>query len=246
MITEYELYSDERYVGHDGRRYLFLGGIICTNRGRTRLLEQLKATRSKYGLEREMRWGKVSARYLDGYCDWVDSFFYDQHARYSVLQIDRSDPCWKTFQLRGTRRPSKDDRLVSGFYQFLLVTFGPLRDTKRWWVYPDSGFFSHDNVLGRVEFLFNRTYKKAFGPKTSRIIRLARTRDSKHEDLVQLADVLLGALSWAALDRLPQSLPKRKLVEHCIAEMQKTPTTRSALAKVTFEKWVPPDRFQYR
>jgi hypothetical protein len=64
------------------------------------------------------------------------------------------------------------------FYQFLLVTFGPLRDTKRWWVYPDSGLFSREAVLTRVEFLFNLTYKQAFGPKSSRIIRLARSCDS--------------------------------------------------------------------
>src|SRR5204862_5361581 len=46
----------------------------------------------------------------------------------------------------------------SVFYQFLLVSFGRLGDKKRWWVYPEAGFFSKDIVLDRVEFLLNRSY----------------------------------------------------------------------------------------
>src|SRR5206468_2513218 len=123
----------------------------------------------------EVKWTKTSRQQLTAYQDWLQVFFQDPHARFSVLRINRSSPAWNHFQPRPRRRATTDDRLVSAFYQFLLVTFGALRDTRRWWVFPDSGFFSRDPVLGRVEFLFNRTYKKAFGPKVSRIIRLARS-----------------------------------------------------------------------
>ena len=125
----------------------------------------------------EMKWEKVSRRYADAYRAWIDVFFEDPFARYSLFQIDVSGPAWNSFQPRTDQRASRDDRLASAYHQFLLVTFGTLRDTKRWWVYPDAGFFSRDSVLDRVEFLFNRTYKIAFGPQHSRIIRLARARD---------------------------------------------------------------------
>ena len=42
MFTEYELYSDERVVRHEGSRYLFLGGVICTDNGRVRLQGELE------------------------------------------------------------------------------------------------------------------------------------------------------------------------------------------------------------
>jgi hypothetical protein len=85
-----------------------------------------------------------------------------------------------------------DDPLVSAYYQFLLTTFGSLNDTQRSWMFPDAGYFSKDNVLQNVEFLFNRIYKKTFWPKSNRIIRLTTALDSKKNDLIQLADVLLG------------------------------------------------------
>src|SRR5262249_54531262 len=149
------------------------------------------------------------------------------------------------FRPRQDKRPTRDDKLVSFFYQFLLVTFSPLRDTKRWSVYPDAGFYSKDEVLGRVEFLFNRTYKKAFGAKTSRIIRLARSRDSKSEDLIQLSDVLLAAASCDRLGPLPTSPARRSLVEFWQQRLAADSYTRKGLERLSVNNWVPPNRFPY-
>ncbi|GIW91503.1 MAG: hypothetical protein KatS3mg109_1935 [Pirellulaceae bacterium] len=245
MITEYELYSDERYQRHKNSRYLFIGGIICTNKGRERIHRKLEEVRSRFNLAREMRWNRVSRSFLEAYRSWVDVFFEDPFARYSILTVNLSEPDWRNFRPKEDRRPARDDKLASVFYQFLLVSFGPLRDTKRWWVYPDAGFFSRDTVLGRVEFLFNRTYKKAFGAKTSRIIRLARARDSRNEDLIQLADVLLGAIGCHILGSIPTSDARRCLVEHCAERMGGQLETRSGLDRVKSTIWVPPEKFSY-
>jgi hypothetical protein len=245
MITEYELYSDERRVSFSGRRYLFVGGVVCTQTGRDRLLYSLSQVRSSYHLLHEMKWEKVSRRYLKAYKSWVDVFFDDPFSRFSVLWLELSSPDWQSFTPRPDRRASKDDRLASVFYQFLLVTFGPLRDMKRWWVYPDAGLFSRDTVLSRVEFLFNRTYKGAFGPKSSRIIRLARSRDSRRTDLIQLADVLLGALTFRILGSEPDSPAKRHLARYCSARLDREPRTRRGLERLMVRKWQPPARFKY-
>ncbi len=245
MITEYELYSDERYQKHQNNNYLLLGGIICTNKGRERLHYRLKEVRDDFELTREMRWRKMSKRYLKAYKTWVDVFFEDPFARYSVLALNLSESTWNDFQPRLDGRATKDDKLASAFYQFLLVSFGPLRDTKRWWVYPDAGFFSRDIVLDRVEFLFNRTYKRAFGAKTSRTIRLARARDSKREDLIQLADVLLGAVGCSIVGNMPDGYAPRCLVEHCIERMRICSKTQRGLDRVKSADWVPPAEFSY-
>jgi len=245
MITEYEVYSDEREVSASGRRWFFLGGVACTQAARQRLLASLSQVRVRHSLSSEMKWGKVSARYLDAYRDWADAFFDDSSSRFSILCADRSSNDWRSLRLRNHRRTSSDDRLASAFYQFLLVTFGRVSDTKRWWVYPDFGLFSRDAVLNRVEFLFNRTYKRAFGPKSSRIIRLARPQDSARTDLVQLADVLLGALSFRVVGGVPDSRPKAELVAHCEARLASDRVTRRGLQKLALREWQLPDSFQY-
>ena len=245
MITEYELYSDERKTRIPGVRYLLLGGVICTDRGRQRLLANLQGVREKHGVGREMKWGRVSSRYLDAYQAYLRAFFGDPYARFSILLVNQSGEAWNSFVPRRGRAVRTDDRLASVFYQFLLVTFGALRDTKRWTVFHDSGFFSRDRVLTNVEFLFNRTYKRAFGPKASRIIRFVNSLDSKATELIQLTDLLLGAASYDILDASVHSLGRQAMLQSYQAMVAETPQTSKGLPKVQVVEWTRPDEFDY-
>jgi hypothetical protein len=135
MITEYELYGDERKEKR-GTRYLTLAGIICTSFGRDRLLTRLQSIRQSHGLIQEMRWAKISSRHLDGYKEWLDAFFDDPSARHVLLSVNQSSLDWRAFRAQYCGPSGEDRALASVYYQFLLVAFGPLRDTKRWCVYP--------------------------------------------------------------------------------------------------------------
>jgi hypothetical protein len=245
MITEYELYADERKEKHCTAKYLTIAGIICTDRGRQRLLTNLKNVRQSYGLTREMRWAKISLRYVDAYKGWLDTFFEDRYARHILLSVNQSTPEWRAFRAQFRGRFGGDRALTSVYYQFLLVAFGALRDTKRWSVYPDAGFFSRDSVLERVEFLFNRTYKKAFGPKVSRIIRLARPLDSKKSDLIQLADILLGCAACSLFEHTPQSTPRAVVLDHFKRRRASVLVTERGLQKLSVKSWVPAEQFTY-
>ena len=243
VITEYELYSDERK--DTPRGYLILGGVVCTDRGRERLLAALAKVRSCHSLDREIHWRKTSAYCLNGYKAWIDVFFDDPHARYSILMVDRASCDWLAFCKGMQRTPHHDEPLASVYYQFLLTTFGRLHDTSRWWVFPDAGYFSKDEILKRVEFLFNRTYKRAFGSKSSRVIRLARALDSKRSDLVQLADIILACSAISQFSLTPKSPAKKGLVEHFQSRQNSGDVTQRGLKKLTLHTWVPPQRFPY-
>lgn len=240
-MTDYELYADERRTD----QFFWLGGLICTDSGRSRLLSKLADVRSQYALTREMKWTRISKAYFDAYRSWADVFLADPFARYTLFQIDRSSREWRSFQPRPGQRPTRDDQLASAYYQFLLVTFGSLHDTKRWSVYPDAGLFSKDSVFERVEFLFNRTYKRAFGNKSSRTIRLVRPSDSSVTNLIQLADVLLGAFTCKVLDIRPSSPEKARFVAHCGTVIDESPTTQRGLPRLTVNRWIPADQFSY-
>ena len=193
----------------------------------------------------EFHWGKTSAHCLNAYKAWIDVFFDDPHARYSVLTVDCSGSDWRTFRMEMRRTSHHDDVLASVFYQFLLTTFGRLHDTRRWWVFPDAGYFSKDEMLKRVEVLFNKTYKRAFGQKTSRIIRLARALDSKRSDLVQLADIMLACSAISQFSLAPASPAKQALLQHFISRKNSNQVTQRGLEKITVHPWVPPKQFQY-
>jgi hypothetical protein len=231
---------------HDGSTYLSIGGVICTYRGQERLLAELQQVRLSHALNEEMRWGKVSNRHLRGYMEWLDAFFDDPHVRYVMLSVNRSTSVWRSFRAQFRGSSANDLALASVYYQFLLVAFGPLRDTKRWWVYPDAGFFSRDSVLDRVEFLFNRTYKKAFGARSSRIIRLARSLDSKISDLIQLTDLLLACSACTQYHYRPTSQAKSNLLKHFVGRVAaSTGRTQRGLPRCLVRAWVPQDQFNY-
>jgi hypothetical protein len=245
MITEYELYTDERKEKQRAAQYLTIAGIICTDRGRQRLLTNLQNVRLGHGLTAEMRWTKISRRHVDGYKAWLDTFFDDPHARHVLLSVNQSTPEWRAFRAQCRGRSGGDQALASVYYQFLLIAFGALRDTKRWCVYPDAGFFSRDSVLDRVEFKFNRTYKRAFGPKVSRIIRLTRSLDSKKSDLNQLADILLGCAACDLFEYAPKSVPRSVVIDHFKTRRATVLLTQRGLQKLSVQAWVSPERFRY-
>lgn len=73
MVTEYEIYSDERTTRDHMGHWLWLGGVVCTDTGRSRLLGELAAVRNLYGLlSHEMKWARVSERHWDAYRSWVN------------------------------------------------------------------------------------------------------------------------------------------------------------------------------
>jgi hypothetical protein len=246
MRMSYELYSDEHYHHIPGKRYLMLGGVVCTaNRGE-KLVRNLSQVRTAFNLTEEMHWGKVSNRHLSAYKAWVDVFLKDDLARFSLFIIDMSGSAWNNFNPRPSRTANQDERLASAYYQFLLVSFGGIFDTVSWEVYPDKGFFSRDTVVDRVGFLLNRTYKKALGSKTPRIIHRIGAYDSKRVELIQLADVLLASLSYIVISSSGlTSEAKLALVEHCMTGIKQNPKDKYGRDRLVVKHWVLPEDFRY-
>lgn len=247
MITEYELYVDDCDRSIPNKKYKLFGGLICTNKGRERLLSQLVQVRSQYGLVHEMKWEKVSLSYLDRYQAWINVFFEEPFARFSLLKIDTSGKAWEQFRSSSAGgRNFERGKLSDAFYQFLLNSFGELHDTKRWTVFADKQLIYLDEDLTKVEIRFNKTYKKAFGPKSSRIIRFTKSRESHDENLIQLTDVLLGAISYYDLIKgYHNGNAKQRLAYHCENAFMQNSTTRSGVKKIDIRDWVPSDQYIY-
>jgi len=242
----YELYSDEHDHRMPGKRYLMLGGIVCTAHRGEKLVSSLSQVRTAFNLTKEMHWEKVSHRYLSAYKAWADVFLKDDLARFSLFIIDTSGSAWNNFNPRPNRTANRDEKLASAYYQFLLVSFGGIFDTVSWGVYPDKGFFSKDTVVDRVGFLLNRTYKKALGSKKPRIIHSIGAQDSKQVELIQLADVLLASLSYSIIPS-PEltSAARLELVDYCAKAIEQNPKDKYSRDKLVVKHWVLPENFRY-
>jgi hypothetical protein len=248
LVNYYELYSDEAYISVESQQYMLLGGLICTDTGRGRLLSQLKQVRTQHNKWGEMKWSKISDSERDfaAYKDWVDVFFEDRFARYVLFSINTSDRPWVEFKqkrLKESREPRQTAYktvLSAAYHQFLLVSFGMIHDTKRWTVYPDSGLFG-DIILKKTKDHFNRTYKF---PKSSNNINYMISRSSAEVDLLQLSDVLLGAFSHEYLQARVRGT-KCDILEHCKGAIQQKGLTERKLLKLDREDWVPEEKYNY-
>ncbi len=206
-ITEYEIYSDERFS--QGR--VLLGAIVVTEKGRKRLVQELKNIRSCRGLSSELKWAKISKKYLPAYTAWLEVFFKDSFARFVYMDICKSEIGNK----------------VDFFSKFLLTIIDKPSKLKRYWIYHDGGYFHKSSDIAKLRNKVDSGYWALMGGRT---IRIATEKDSKEQDIIQLVDILLGAVAHES--GLPDSSAKRDFVLHFQDLQQQYPITRRGLKKI--------------
>lgn len=198
----------------------------------------------------EMKWKKIRDSKLDfeAYKDWVNVFFEDRFARYVLFSVNKSDPIFTNFYRQKRRGNNPEERKVAYqeglsavFHQFLLHAFGMLHDTKRWLVYPDKGLFRQE-VLEMTKKQFNLSYKF---PKSSNNICSMQPRESDEDDLLQLADVLLGAFSHDYFHASVEKDTQKDILIHCRTAIQQNGFTERKLPKLDCTDWVLEDQYDY-
>jgi len=203
MIGNYNLYCDEScHLENDGQRTMVLGSIwtdVAETEDATRRIKEIKR---KHGIksEQEVKWTKVSPGNLKLYLDLVDYFFDNANLHFRGLVVpDKTSLNHRAFQ------QSHDDWYYKMY--FLLLTVILARDS-RYNIYLDI----KDTLGGRrvqklEEVLANDKYD--FERRMVRRIQLVRSHEVQ---LIQLADIFIGALMYKHRDEM-NSEAKKAIVE---------------------------------
>ena len=188
-----DVFCDEsRPTGRE--RYLVIGGVT-TSRGRVQIMNnKLAALRESTGVKsQELKWTKVSASWLDKYRTFVDYFFDELDrdcVRIHCLIVDRYKVDHKKFN-------AGDCELgfYKFYYQLLLHCFGkPYGEGgNQLRVFPDRRGTSYN--VSRLRDILNNGVAKKFN-NYSRPFLAVQPQDSKAHDLIQLADILIGAIGY--------------------------------------------------
>jgi len=171
-------------------QYLVLGGIVVEIDDIPKVLSAIHDVRSAFGLRREMKWTKISNGYVSAYRAFVDVFF-DLHERdilhfHSVI-ID-------THRLDHAKYNQGDAEIgFSKFiYQLLVNKFGRLySDSSPFHVYLDKRETKHS--LEDLRNVLNNGIAHRYDVQ-SRPYRRVQFRDSKKSEILQLNDILIGAI----------------------------------------------------
>lgn len=196
---------------------MVFGGIIVAASTVGLFNQAMVLWRTSKGMRAELKWGKVSGAKLAEYKSIVDLFFSlagRDSLHFKAVVFDTHEIDYSTYH-----RNDWELGFYKFFYQFLLHKFGPYAtdDAHRLLVFMDHRVTSYK--LSTLCTVLNHGIRKRYGRKAD-VVRKVEPVDSKQSELLQVADVLMGAIGYHCNDCHTRPDARRAKVElaHYIAQ----------------------------
>lgn len=228
MSEIFNVYCDEScHLEHDRQPVMSLGAVWCPLDHVRPATERIKEIKTRHGIPTlsELKWTKLSPGNLPLYLDLVDDFFDADHLNFRCLVASKSG-------LRhGDFSQTHDDWYYKMYFTMLQTVLNPHACFR---IYLDIKDSRSSAKIGKLhDVLANNLYDFS-----RNIVERVQTVRSHEVELMQLADILIGAVS--AVNRgAVASVAKRALIER-IRERSGYTLTRSTLIqerKVNIFRW---------
>jgi hypothetical protein len=228
-VTTHHIYCDEScHLEHDGHKAMVLGAVRCPAASVREVAVSLRDLKVHHGLSPsfELKWTKISPGKVQYYRDVIDFFYERQDLAFRAVVIpDKSRLRHEAFD------QSHDDFYYKVHFQLIrhwldraheFRVFLDIKDTR-----------SAEKTRKLREVLANSQYD--FDGSIVRTIELVR---SEQVEQVQLADLLIGCVSYANRG-LDTSGAKLEVVQHLRqrAALSLTRTTLTTEPKVNIFVW---------
>ena len=229
MSQTFNIYCDEScHLEHDRQRAMVLGAVWCSLEKAREIAVRIREIKEQHGLgsEFEIKWVKVSPAQVQFYLDVMDYFFDDDDLHFRALIVPD-----KSLLRHDEHNQSHDDFYYKMYFDMLKVILSP---TDRYRIYVDIKDSRGGAKVDKLrDVLSNNMYD--FSRQIIERIQIVR---SHQVEIMQLADVLIGAVSYANRG-LATSTAKTQLVERMKQRSgyQLTQTTLLRESKVNLFRW---------
>jgi hypothetical protein len=189
----YHIYCDESRQTKD--RYMVLGGLIIEQTELAEFKNTMQRYRRVENMHAELKWNRVSNQKLAQYEKFMEYFFALNNTdivHFHSIILDNHQINHKKFN-----RGDKELGFYKFYYQLLLNCFGKWYCNKR----TDVKFIVHLDQrttkykLDNLKRILNYGMNKQFGNSSAPFVSV-EPRDSKKADLIQLNDILIGAIGF--------------------------------------------------
>jgi hypothetical protein len=201
----YNVYCDEScHLENDGKPIMALGAIWCPKSECKRLSEEMAAIKNKHNAKGELKWTKVSASRQDFYFDVVNWFFKEPALNFrSLVVLNKANLDHRTFN-----QSSHDDFYYKTYFSLLSKILSPLHKYDVYLDIKDTRSRLKNTQLKKI--LCNNVFDF-----TQQMIGKVQNIHSNESQLVQLVDLLLGALTYKhrGLSENPTKAEVVKLIE---------------------------------
>lgn len=191
MGKTFNRYCDEScHLENDHKRYMFLGYISCAYNQVKAHTDRIKDIKSTHKFYAEIKWNKVSMSKLKFYLELID-YFFSTDLKFRAIGIDKSKTSCEDF-----------DEYYYSMYHNLLIH--DINITHTYNVYLDIRDTLSAFKVRKLKELLNIKFG-AF--------RNVQNINSKESLLLQLADFILGALSYDKNQEIKKNEAKYLIVE---------------------------------
>ena len=187
MSQIFNVYCDEScHLENDHQEVMVLGAVWCPLEKSHEIMDRLREIKQKHGLtpEFEAKWSKVSPAKKDLYLDFVDYFFDDDDLHFWALIAQ------KTLLRHDAFGQSHDDWYYKMYFEMLKLILNPKAHYR---IYLDMKDTRGGAKVSKLhEVLANNMYD--FSRKIIERVQIVRSHEV---ELLQIADLLIGAVSYA-------------------------------------------------
>lgn len=184
--VEYNVYCDEScHLENDRQVIMLLGGIWCPKSDVQRLSVEIREIKARYNARGELKWTKVSRSRESFYIELLEYFFKKPKLHFRCLVVDDKTKLNHNYFNQG----SHDTFYYKMYYSMLKTILNP---QNRYYIYLDIKDTRSQNKVNKLrEVLCNNIYDF-----TKQMIANIQHIRSNESELLQLADLLIGAVSY--------------------------------------------------
>lgn len=221
MPTIYNIYCDEScHLENDKQKAMVLGAVWCPADKVKEIAIRIREIKEKHSLSPtfEVKWTKISSAKINFYLDLVDYFFDDDDVNFRALIVPEKDKLSHE-KISGQ---THDIWYYKMYFDLLKVLLSPQEKYRIYIDIKDTN--SSEKVFQLHEVLANNLYD--FSRTIVEKVQQIRSHES---ELLQLADLLIGAVSYVSRG-LESSAGKIQVIER-IKKRSGYSLTRSTLLK---------------
>ena len=203
MSQVFNIYCDEScHLENDHQKAMVLGAIWCPISVVVQIAQRLREIKGRHDVNQrmEIKWTKISPAKAQLYTDLIDYFFDDDDLHFRGVIIPD-----KSILDHAAHNQTHDDWYYKMYFEMLSVVLTP---TERYRIYMDI----KDTWSGRRANKLWDVLRNSRYDFSGRIIERVQVVRSDQVELMQLTDLLIGALSYVNNDR-NTSQTKLKLIE---------------------------------
>jgi hypothetical protein len=202
-LTAVNIYTDESSTRNC--RYFLIGGLWIERAMEPTIRMALRSFRSSHLMGRELKWAKVSNAKLNSYKELVSLASRNAYLRFRCIVVD-------THRVDVAKYSNSDPELSFFKFYYLLLSRN-MSPNETCFITTDQLLTRKSDRLVDLQNSCNNWFLKANPGLSSPPISNLQPVDSKKEDLVQLTDVLLGAVA-STFNQNVTSTAKLALANH--------------------------------